>query len=132
MEQQETKVDKKKLAANLEFERKRMRKPVTGIFNYHEVQGGCISFNYKEFKGDPIEKYTMSDGVTYTVPMGVARHLNRSGSYPRYGYVKIDSEIANASPRDGDNLEQRVVQKVRRYSFSPLSFVDIDEMPSVD
>ncbi len=118
---------------NLEFERKRMREKVQGIFHFHEVPGGGISFNYKEFKGDPIEKYTMVDGGTYTVPYGVARHLNRNGWYAEYGYVNVDggTNVKNVS-MGVDHTEQRVVKKVRRFSFQSLEFMDIDEIPTAD
>lgn len=116
---------------NLKYERDRMREKVEGIFRFHEVPGGGMSFNYKEFKEDPIEKYTMVDGVQYTVPLGVARHLNRSGWYPEYGYVTLEGNagVKNAAV-DANNYQQRVVKKVRRYSFQSLQFIDLDEMNS--
>jgi hypothetical protein len=118
---------------DLEKERKRMREKVQGIFHFHEVPGGGIEFNYKEFEGDPIEKFTMHDGYQYTVPYGVARHLNRNGWYPQYGHVKVDGGPSIlASPRGVDRMEQRIVSKVRRYSFSSLEFLDLEDVPSAD
>lgn len=113
---------------NLKYERDRMRELVPGIFRFHEVPGGGISFNYKEFKEDPIEKYTMVDGEQYTVPLGVARHLNRNGWYPEYGFVNVDGNAGvKAAAVDANNYQQRVVKKVRRYSFQSLQFIDIEE-----
>jgi hypothetical protein len=38
----------------------------------------------------------------------------------------------NNAPTNGDMVEQRIVQKVRRYSFSSLDFMDIADVPSAD
>jgi hypothetical protein len=127
-------IEKKEVKkANIEFERKKMREMVPGIFRFYEVPGGSISFNYREFKGDPIEKYTMMDGCTYTVPLGVARHLNKNGWYPEYGHVNIPgAETVNNAIYDANGIEQRVVKKVRRYSFQSLQFTDVEEMNMPD
>lgn len=52
------------------------KKPVTGVFRYHECPGGSVTFAVKKFPGDPVLKYVMQDGEEYTVPLWVARHLN--------------------------------------------------------
>jgi hypothetical protein len=118
---------------DLEKERKRMREKVQGIFHFHEVPGGGIEFNYKEFDGDPIEKFSMLDGYQYTVPYGVARHLNRNGWYPEYGHVQVDAgPNVRMAPVGVNNTEARIVRKVRRYSFSSLEFLDLDDFPTAD
>ena len=38
---------KSKIKANLKYMRDRDREPVKGIFRYHEVEGGSMSFSYK-------------------------------------------------------------------------------------
>jgi hypothetical protein len=64
---------------NWEFERQRDRKMVRGKFQFHEIPGGEMTFNFYKYKGDPIEKYTLKDGEIYTIPLGVAKHLNTIG-----------------------------------------------------
>lgn len=51
-------------------------KPVTGMFKNLEDTGGSFSFMYKKYKGDPHQRYTLKDGQTYTIPLGVAKHIN--------------------------------------------------------
>jgi hypothetical protein len=115
-------------ALDLEKERKEMRKKVKGIFRFHEVPGGLLAFNYKEYKGDPIEKFSMVDGEIYEVPKGVARHLNKNGWYPEYGHVNVPgNEGVKSSSMGVDNIQQRVIRKVRRYSFQSLEFTDFDD-----
>lgn len=63
-----------------ELERQRDRKMVRGKFIFHEIPGGELTFNFYQYKGDPIEKYTLKDGEIYTLPLGVAKHLNKIGT----------------------------------------------------
>jgi hypothetical protein len=99
--------------------RDKSREKVKGIFRFHEVPGGEVTFVYKEFKGEPVEKYTMRDGQIYEVPLGVAKHLNRNGWYPRHAYLM---------DRDG-NPSVQIGEKVRRFSFQSLDFVeDVEEV----
>jgi len=41
----------------LEYQRDKYREKVRGIFRFHEVPGGSMSFVYREFAGDHVEKY---------------------------------------------------------------------------
>lgn len=117
----------------LEYQRRKNQEKVTGIFNFFEVPGGGISFNFREFKGDPIERYDLVDGVTYTIPLGVARHLNRNGWYPEYGYFQAETSIGSgmkASGMPAENKVMRVAKKIRRYGFQSMEFIDIDDLPT--
>lgn len=69
-----------KIKKSWELERQRDRKMVRGKFQYHEIPGGELTFNFYKYKGDPIEKYTLKDGEIYTIPLGVAKHLNTIGT----------------------------------------------------
>ena len=100
----------------LEYKRDKYREKVRGIFRFHEVPGGSMSFIYREFAGDPVEKYEMVDGEIYTVPLGVAKHLNNNCWYPVHAY---------AQDEDGKS-SVKVGQKVKRCSFQSLDFVDIE------
>jgi hypothetical protein len=98
--------------------RLRMREKVKGIFHFYECPQGSMEFTYKEFKNDPVEKYAMIDGQIYTIPLGVARHLNKSGKYPLYGYTK-----------DADGrVTMRKDKMVSRFGFESLEFKDYAEL----
>jgi hypothetical protein len=104
--------------ANLKYMRDKDREMVKGIFKYYEVPGACMEFVYKAYKEDPLEKYTLWDGEAYNLPLGVAKHLNKNGWYPVH---------AHAQDADG-RVVAKVGQKVRRFGFQSLEFVDIEDL----
>ena len=117
---------------SLESQRDRMREKVTGIFHFYEVPGGGISFNFREFKGDDVQRYDMTDGETYTIPLGVARHLNKNGWYPEYGYFQAEGPAngLRLAHQPADSRILRFAKKIRRYGFQSLEFVDIEDLPT--
>lgn len=104
--------DKKK---EVSFEEQKNREMVKGIFHYHEVPGGIMKFFYNEFS-DKVEHYELEDGEVYTIPLGVAKHLNDNGWYPIHAF-EVDE---NGKPT------RRIGKKVRRCSFQGLDFVSND------
>lgn len=106
---------------NLNYLRDKDKEPVKGIFRFHEVPGGEMSFSLLLHKGDQVENYTLKDGEIKTVPLGVAKHLNKNCWYPEYDYVKADIE---------GNMQNvaKITKKVRRCSFQSLEFVDIEDV----
>lgn len=109
---------------SLKVQRDKMRELVTGIFHFYEVPGGSMSFSYREFKEDKIERYDFIDGETYTIPLGVARHLNKNCHYPEHAYFQAEGNKA------GDNRVMRIAKKIRRVGFQSLEFVDIEDLPT--
>lgn len=105
---------------NLKYQRDKDREPVKGIFRFHECPGGSMDFVYREYKEDEVERFNFVDGQMYTIPLGVAKHLNKNGWYPVHNY-SVDE--------NGKSL-QRIGQKVRRFSFQSLEFVDITDFPN--
>jgi hypothetical protein len=103
---------------NLRYMRDKDREPVKGIFKFYEVPGGALKFPFRAYKEDPVEFYELTDGQVYTIPLGVARHLNKSGWYPIHAYEQDETGKPVA----------RVGQKVRRYGFQSLEFVDVDDL----
>jgi len=103
---------------NLKYQRDKDREKVKGIFKFYEVPGGELSFVYKAYKEDPVEKYTLVDGQIYTLPLGVAKHLNKNGCYPVHSYLKDEA----------GRVSTKIGQKVRRFGFQSLEFVDVDEL----
>jgi hypothetical protein len=105
---------------SLQHQRDKDRTKVKGMFKFYEVPGGMLSFVFRKYKGDPIERFDLRDGEIVTVPLGVAKHLNTSGWYPIHAHL-LD---------EGGRPVMRVGQKVHRYGFQSLEFMDIDEVPT--
>lgn len=103
---------------NLKYLRDKMREPVRGMFKFDEAPGQTLSFMYREFKEDPIERYDLIDGQVHTIPLGVARHINKNMWYPVHKYI---------SNEDG-KATQKIGHKVRRASFQSLEFIDIEDI----
>lgn len=101
--------------------RDRDRKPVRGKFIFHEVPNGKMEFVFRAYKGDPVEKYSMIDGEIYTVPLGVAKHLNSNCWYPAYDY----KDDAQGRPTC------KMSQKIRRCSFQSLEFLEVEGVKPV-
>ena len=98
------------------------------MFRFYEVPGGVLRFSYLEFKGDKVEKYELFDGETYTIPFGVACHLNKNGWYPAYDYVKTEQPLRAGSIDEG--IQMRIAKKIRRFGFQSLQFMDIGDLPA--
>lgn len=112
--------DNKKAKESLKYQRDKDRQMVRGIFHFYEVPGGQMSFNFRKYKQDPIERYDFVDGKVYSIPLGVAKHLTQNGGYPVHKYIKTE---------DG-STSMRVGQKVNRFGFESLEFMDIDDLPN--
>lgn len=95
---------------------------VKGIFHHHEQPGGTLKFSLKYYRGQPLEDWEFCDGKLYEIPLGVARHLNKSGRYPIHEY-KLDAE---------GHPSQEIGQRVARYSFESTEFMDVSDMRSED
>ena len=114
---------KKEVVKNLIYQRDKDRELVKGIFRFHEVPGGTMSFSIKLYREDAVENYTLVDGEVHTLPLGVAKHLNKNVSYPIHGYAQDE----------GGKPLMKIHQKVRRCSFQSLEFMDSDDlMPAED
>ena len=103
---------------NLKYMRDKDAEMVRGIFHFYEVPGGLLEFSFKQYAGEDVQKYSLEDGKVYSVPRGVARHLNKSGWYPIHSYIQ--DEAGKPTTKIG--------QKVARYGFSSLEFFDSDDL----
>jgi len=113
----ETKTEQKK-KVNLKYQRDKDREPVKGIFRFYEVPGGCLSFVYRAYKEDPVERFDLIDGQIYTIPLGVARHLNKNCWYP----IHVHRQDESGKP------SMQIGRKIARCAFQSLEFVDIDDI----
>jgi hypothetical protein len=131
MSQTQTPVTPKKEAKqNLKYKRDKHREMVRGVFKFFEVPGGEMGFTFREFKEDPIENYVMVDGEVYTVPLGVAKHLNTNCWYPQYEFLPGENvQAAGRAVRGFAGHVQKITKKVRRCAFNSLEFLDIDDLP---
>lgn len=109
-----------KLSPAMKLQREKDKEMVRGIFTFHEVPGGQMQFCYKYYDGDEVETYTMRDGETYSIPRGVAKHLNKNCWYPVHQYAVDEAGRSIA----------RIGQKVRRCSFNSLEFMDDEDISS--
>lgn len=96
----------------------RDREKVKGIFRFYESPGGQLSFPFKAYKWDEVQNYTLKDGEAYTIPLGVAKHLNKNGWYPVHHYALNDVGVPLA----------RVGEKKRRFGFQSFDFIDPAEI----
>ena len=101
-------------ARKKDLEKKRLedRKPVRGIFKFYERPGNKMEFSIRLHAGDPIEYYELMDGEIYTLPIGIAKHLNDDCSYP------IHAHAQDANGR----VHKKVGKKVARCGFQSLDF----------
>lgn len=113
---EKTVVADKSTQKKLEYLRQKHSKKVKGMFKFYEVPGGEISFPFLEFKGDPLQQYTMKDGEVYEIPLGVALHLNKNCWYPVHHFEQDPEGKASV----------RIGKKVRRMGFQSLEFTDVD------
>ncbi len=103
---------------------------VTGIFKNMETRGGSVSFSYKMYPGDEYKEYCLRDGERYTLPRGVARHLNTNCYYKEYKH--LPGEFGDTGIRGAANdgrlrgPAMQMSQKVHRFSFQSLEFMDDD------
>ena len=63
----------------------------------------------------------MYDDQIYTIPLGVANHLNQNGAYPEYEYNIKDGISYGAGM--SDQAVMRVQKWVHRFGFQSLEFM---------
>lgn len=115
------KKEQKPMPAHILAQRDKEREMVRGKFIFHEVPGGQMEFVFKKYKQDPLEKFSFIDGGIYTIPLGVARHLNNNCSYPSYTFKQDEQGRPHTA----------IAERIRRCSFQSLEFVDIEDVPTV-
>ncbi|SRR5229473_6342852 len=128
-----------KKAEELQYRRDRDRELVTGTFNFHECPGGKFDFVFRQYPGDDIEQYSFYDGHSYTIPLGVAKHLNNNCNRPKYEHVTLPGmgqgvraavNAVGAYNNGAVDFQQpmRVVGKIKRLSFQSNDFMGIDTL----
>ena len=126
------------VAKNIPNWRDRDAELVTGIFKNNECPGMPAEFMFKAYPGDEFREWYFMDGDKYTIPRGIARHLNSGCCYNEYKHLNGETgqfgtrqALASDGSRRG-NDSMTVMRKVHRYSFQSLEFQDddLDLIPS--
>lgn len=105
---------------SIKAQRERDLEPVKGVFKYHENPGGVLKFSIKLYKEDKVTTYELVDGAVYTLPRGVATHLNKNTYYPEYEHGRVAKDLSGIP-------ELQLKKKIYRTGFYPLDFVDVGE-----
>lgn len=106
---------RRETAEKVAKERAYKSQPVTGKFLFNECPGGLLEFPYREFPGDELVHYKLRHDNVYTIPLGVAMHLN-----DRCSYFEYQHNMDNGKAIDIRNMY--IQSKVHRTSFIPLNF----------
>jgi hypothetical protein len=102
-----------KRAKNLDYLRDQDREKVHGKFVFYERPGGTLKFRFKKYQNDPVETYSLTDGMEYDLPLAVANHL--AGESGRY--------IVDKMHIGADGKPSKMVGKtVARYDFVSMEF----------
>lgn len=101
--------------STIDSQKERDSKPVTGRFVYKERPGQVLEFPYRKYK-EPIKIWRFKDGEIYTIPRGIASHLQREGKYAIHEHC-VDE---NGKP------SMRIGHMVDRFTFESIDFLDED------
>lgn len=107
---------KKEVHPKIKAMREEESRMVTGVFRCMEPVGGSVSLSYRKYPGEPIRNYTFEDGMTYTIPLGLARHLNSECAWPVHKHA-IDPMTERPKPTVG--------KMVHRFSFQSTEFMGV-------
>jgi len=113
--QKRSKEELKKAEEMREKARDEDSRMVKGIFKNLEAPGGSLTFSYRKYKEDPHRTYTFQDGKDYTIPLGVAKHINQMTAVPERDYAK--------GPDGTPQLYTIVSSKRQRYQFLSTEYM---------
>jgi hypothetical protein len=119
--QEKKKQSRQQIQNQIKYMRDKDREMVKGIFRYYEVPNGQLSFPFRKYPGDEVENFTLVDGQVYTIPLGVAKHLNNDCWYPIHAFKQEEGKATGVV----------VGKKVHRCGFQSLEFVDLDDNQSL-
>jgi hypothetical protein len=119
---QTTTIEGKTQKKSLKYQQDKDNEKVKGIFRFFEVPGGELKFFYRAYKGEQPERYKLRDGEVCSIPLGVAKHLNKRGWYPVHTHAVDD---------DGKSI-YKIGEKKRRFGFQSMEFIDPEDFDSVE
>jgi hypothetical protein len=106
---------------DLKWESDRLTEKVTGVIRNNENPGNPIEFWFRGPGCPDTTKFSYKDNETITIPMGVAKHVNKSC------FVEVDQYKLDA--KGTPTLEAG--KKMRRFSFFPFGYVDTEDLSEV-
>lgn len=132
------KVTREDLSKQIKKMRDRDAELVSGIFKNLENPSsnggrGSVVFSYKYYPNDENVVYELYDGERYTLPRGVARHLNNNCYYRQYQQLSGEFGEAGVPVQQGIDTSGRqrtntmqMAKKIHRYAFHSLEYMDDD------
>ena len=129
------KITREELMKQIRKMRDRDAELVTGVFKNLENPAtggstGTVVFNYKAYHGDEFVSYELRDGERYSLPRGVARHLNNNCFYKEYQHLNGEHGVAGIRGAAADGRyttsNMQMARKVHRYAFHSLEYMDDD------
>ena len=132
---EERKITRAEAGKKIEAQKERDHEMVTGIFKYIERKGGVLRFRFKKYPHDDFQAYELWDGVKYSLPRMVVRHLNNNVHYLEYKRLQglegdMQQGALNGHMETNMAAKMTAVQKVPRCEFRSLEFMDDDIEPS--
>lgn len=129
------KMTREELGKQIQKMRDRDAEMVSGIFKNLENPGsgssrGTLVFSYCAYPNDENVIYELVDGERYTLPRGVARHLNNNCFYKEYQQMPAGHGMdgIRGAAHDGRlaTANYQMGKKIHRYAFHSLEFMDDD------
>jgi hypothetical protein len=102
---------KEKYEEKVKQMRKEHEKPVKGMFEFLDAQGGWLDFAYRFFKDDPLYTIRLTHGEITELPMGIVKHLNNT---------KKKIRRPNSQYNPGQRGVGPVCDTISRIRFTPV------------
>lgn len=113
-----TEKPKKISSAEQEKNRARDAEVVRGIFRNLQQRGQDVKFHFRLHRQEPITMYHLTDNEICSIPLGLARHINKNCYVEQSKYVLDEhGKPLKATP-----------QYIRRFVFDSLEFVDTEDI----
>lgn len=90
-------------------------KPVKGMFEFIDAQGGWFDFSYRFFPGEPIRTVKLVHGEICEIPTILARHLNNCTKKVRIPAKQLDEH--------GRPVQGASVTRISRLRFTPMDLM---------
>lgn len=115
-------VEGKKARPSLKYQKEQDAELVVGVFRYNDQEGQTLEFWLKVYPKEEPVLWKFEDGKQYKIPLGVAKHLNKSGKIKQHKYAIDES---------GKPI-YRIGGFYRRYGFESTEFIDPADLDIVD
>lgn len=97
--------------------RKEYDKPVKGMFEFIDAQGGWIEFNLRIFPGEAPMYLKFIHGEICEIPMGIVKHLNNTKKKIRRFSIDKEGGGTSGLPTRGVPSSYETISRIR---FTPI------------